>query len=389
DSFRIQVKINRPKPDPGRKIRLHIAFTQDHFAFKWYNQTELNHALTFMYPDGEGTEVVLDGNGKAEFLFAFGAYYHKSLFPVKNGSVTAFIQDETLLGYDTLRDGRILPVRDNTVLQAGRVYLGDGEYTRTENGEDPWADFICRSPETANRQSVRYYDNTLGKVDAWRWEFEGGEPAVSEEASPTVFYADPGSYAATLTVTQGERTGTLRKENTVSVLDVRPAFSIEPSPARPGRNIRLRLLSEADSCIWQLMGSSLFAAEGKEVNVSYPYEGMYNVRASVWYRSPATRNTYHFDSTAVNAIEISNNAPVANGTAYDEPAVRLTRTGRHTFAIRGAEGILEHAEVFSADGRRVLRTEKAEMDLSRFPDGIYIFCVKTRGNLPVSFKTSK
>lgn len=392
DSFLINVHIQRVAQDTDRRLRLYLAFTQDHLVYKWFKQTEVNHALTFMYPNQEGTRVELDDKGGADLSFRFGADYAKSRFPVKNGSIVAFIQDETVRGYDTSHyNGKIRPRKDNTVLQAAKVYLGDGDYTHIGEADLSGADFHNRNAEIADRQSARYYDNTLGKVDSYHWEFEGGEPAVSDLASPTVFYHTPGKFAATLTVTQNGKTSTIRKENVISVLNVYPKFSIEPAVAKPNRNIKIRLLSEADSCTWTLFGSDLFVAEGKEVSVSYPFEGKYNVQAKIIYTSPASGRTYTYDTTAKNAIEIDQNATTANGPANLAENIRVNRllAGSHRFAISGVDGMLEYADVYSMSGQRVLRVQTAVLDLSAYPAGIYVVCIKTKGNQPVSFKISK
>ena len=393
DSFLINVHIQRVAPDIDRRILLYLAFTQDHLVYKWYNQTEVNHALTFMYPDqeGKGTLVELDEKGNADFSFRFGADYAKSRFPVKNGSIIAFIQDEMVRGYDTsVYTGIIRPRKDNTILQADKVYLGEGDYTHVNGESLSGADFHNRNAEIADRQSARYYDNTFGNVDSYHWEFEGGEPAVSDLASPTVFYNTPGRFATTLTVTQNGKTSTIRKENVISVLNVYPKFSISPAIAKPNRNIRLSLLSEADECTWTLFGSNLLTAEGKEISVSYPFEGQYNVQAKISYTSPASGRTYTYDTTAKNAIAIDPNATTANDPSGLAETIRVNRqAGSQRFDISGVEGILEYADVYTVSGQHVLRSQTAGFDLAAYPAGLYVVCIKTKGNQPVSFKISK
>lgn len=394
DSFSINVHIQRVAQDIDRRVLLYLAFTQDHLVYKWYNQTEVNHALTFMYPnqEGKGTVVELDEKGSADLSFRFGADYAKSRFPVKNGSIVAFIQDETVRKYETMPyTGKIRPRKDNTVLQTAKVYLGEGDYTHIEGDDLFGADFHNRNAEIADRQSARYYDNTFGKVDSYHWEFEGGEPSVSDLASPTVFYNTPGNFATTLTVTQNGKTSTIRKENVISVLNVYPKFSIEPAVAKPNRNIKIRLLSEADTCSWTLMGSDLFSAEGKEIGVSYPFEGKYNVQAKIIYTSPASGRTYTYDTTAKNAIEIDQNATTANDPENFAENIRVSRlqAGSSRFGISGVEEPLEYADVYALSGQRVLRTRTAVFDLAAYPAGMYVVCVKTKGNQPVSFKISK
>lgn len=388
DSFQINVKINCSHPDNSRHIRLHLAFTQDHFAFSWYNQTELNHALTFMYPDNKGTEVLLDEAGHAEFSFGFGIDYGKSRFPVKNGTITAFLQDQTVLKHDTLPDGRIRAVKDNTILQVDKAYLGNGDYTQLNEEELQSADFHSRNPEIADRQSARFYDNTFGKVESWHWEFEGGNPAVSELESPKVFYEKPGNYAATLTVTKNGKTSTVRKENAVSVLDVQPKFVIEPAVAKPYQTVRVRLVSLADECTWKFPSGTPFTASGTEASTSYYSEGLFNVQASIRYKSPQTGRTYALDSTAKEVVVISTTA-TANERTEMRNNLRINLQNGSRFMISGAERNFEYADVFSVNGQHVARFQSEEFDLASCPSGIYIVCVKLKGDIPVSMKIRK
>ena len=385
DSFQINVKVNCSRPDNSRQIRLHLAFTQDHFAFQWYNQIELNHALTFMYPDKNGTEVLLDETGHADFSFGFGIDYSKSRFPVKNGTITAFLQDQTILRYDTLADRRIRAIKDNTILQVDKAYLGNGAYTQLNEGDIQDADFHSRNPEIADRQSARFYDNTFGTVDAYHWEFEGGNPAVSDLATPKVFYEKPGNYAATLTVTKNGKTSSIRKENAVSVLDVQPKFVIEPATARPYQTVKIHLVSLADECSWKFPGGSTFTATGKDVTTSYSYEGLFDIEAEISYKSPRTGRTYSLDSTAREAISINRNA-TANNRPDKQETIRIISREGGRFMISGTKGNFEYADVFSLNGQHVARFQSEDFDLAFCPSGIYIVCVKLQGNMPVSIK---
>lgn len=389
DSFSINVHIQRVAQDIDRKIRLQLAFTQDHLDFKWFNQNEVNHALTFMYPHQEGTLVTLDETGSADLSFHFGADYAKSRFPAKNGSIIAFIQDETVRGYDTLPYGEtIRPRKDNTVLQAVKVYLGDGNHTVLNDGEITGADFHNRTPEIANYQSARYYDNTISGADSYHWEFEGGEPAFSEDLNPKVLYPQPGRFATSLTITRNGVSNTIRKENVISVLDIKPRFTLTPATARPNSPIEIKLISEADSCRWMFLGGDPLIVEGGEATVTYSYEGLYDVKVAVFYKSPVTNTLYSFDSTAFKIINISQDA-VLNQVPL-QATVQVKRIpGSQSFRIANTDGRLEYADIFSVEGKRILRTHHTEFSLSAFPKGIYIVNVKLAGSRPFSFKLSK
>lgn len=49
-------------------------------------------------------------------------------------------------------------------------------------------------------EDITFSDQSLGTPASYEWSFEGGEPATSSEANPTVSYATPGVYEVTLKV---------------------------------------------------------------------------------------------------------------------------------------------------------------------------------------------
>lgn len=74
----------------------------------------------------------------------------------------------------------------------------------------PIADFYANRAKSCQGQAVLYnstsFNNTTGL--SYAWAFEGGAPATSTLATPSVTYAIPGSYSTTLTVTNAAGTST-------------------------------------------------------------------------------------------------------------------------------------------------------------------------------------
>lgn len=64
----------------------------------------------------------------------------------------------------------------------------------------PIADFYAESPVICVGDSVSFFDESLYNETGWEWEFEGGAPATSTDATPVITYDNEGSYTATLTV---------------------------------------------------------------------------------------------------------------------------------------------------------------------------------------------
>ena len=391
DSFEIDVKIRKIATDTLRKLRLHLAFTQDHLPFGWYDQPEVNHANTFMFPDGNGTEVSLDAQGEAVFHFAFSKSYQESRLLMNNAHLVVFLQDERTVRHDTLYNGGLKPVKDNSILQVRAVDFSQGAFTYgLETLSEP--DFHAWQRETPNGQQIQFHNNTFGNNLSLRWIFEGGQPESSQEAHPVVLYPETGLYDVSLQAESAEGTLSRTRPDWIRVLDVRPRFQADPNPAKPGQTIRLELLSEADSCEWRFFGGSPFLSYGKTTEVEFPLEGMYNVQVATFYRSPQTGILYSYDSTATGFIEIREDASIAPGSLQSE-----TETSLRVMPLPGldagyqvlSESPLEYVEVYSMDGSRVLESRNRTFSLSGQSRGIYIVVAKMQGCKPVARKIAR
>ncbi|MDE7101273.1 MAG: hypothetical protein K2O37_00565, partial [Bacteroidales bacterium] len=247
DSFEIKVKVERTAPDPTREIRLQLSFTQSHFPYKWYKETEVNHSNMFMYPNAHGTEVVLDNDGKAEFNFAFSVSRRVTKWPAKTGHLVAFLQD-----------------KDRSILQAARADFSTGELT-FDTADIKTPDFWATPIELDGSGTVRFYDNTFGQTSSWKWDFEGGSPETSSVSNPVVYYAEPGNYEVSLTTVSEGTSRSFTRGEFVRVLDTKPRIGITPNPARPNQKVRIEVLSLADSCEWLMLGGSTIMSSEKVV----------------------------------------------------------------------------------------------------------------------------
>lgn len=383
DSFEIKVRVERTAPDTVRQLRLHLAFTQNHFPFKWFNQTEVNHANTFMYPDGKGTAVSLDADGKAELNFAFSADRTRTKWPASNGHLVAFLQDERVVRHDTVAIGTVRAVKDNTILQAARADFSTGSLS-SDTADLSTPDFWAQPREVDGSGNVRFYDNTFGDPPLWQWDFEGGSPDTSSLRNPVVYYAEPGLYEVRLsTVSEGTPRSCTRGDF-VRVLDTRPRIGITPNPARPNQPVRIEALSLADSCDWLLMGSSTAIVSGKVVETTYPREGSFNIKLTTYYRSPLSGILYTHDTTAVGAMVISRSAD--NETLPDN-SMRIVRNGDE-FEVE-TDLAVDVVEVFAPSGRRVLSTRRKRFSLADQAPGLHIVSVKPVEGTPMVFKISR
>jgi PKD repeat protein len=67
----------------------------------------------------------------------------------------------------------------------------------------PSASFTWEADRLCVGDAVQFSDASVGAAPGWSWSFPGGTPATSTLADPQITYATPGTYTATLTVSNG------------------------------------------------------------------------------------------------------------------------------------------------------------------------------------------
>jgi PKD repeat protein len=65
--------------------------------------------------------------------------------------------------------------------------------------------------------TIHYFDKSIGNPASWQWSFPGGVPATSTERNPTVVYNQPGTYSATLTVSNSLGNSTITSTDIITV----------------------------------------------------------------------------------------------------------------------------------------------------------------------------
>ncbi len=65
------------------------------------------------------------------------------------------------------------------------------------------ADFTSSKIDVCVGDSVDFFDLSYHDIQNWNWSFPGGTPSTSNQKDPVVTYNTPGTYAVTLTTTDG------------------------------------------------------------------------------------------------------------------------------------------------------------------------------------------
>lgn len=104
----------------------------------------------------------------------------------------------------------------------------------------PKADFISSAQQIMTGDSISFIDLTTGGPREWLWNFEGGTPATSTEANPTIVYENEGTFNVSLQVKNEAGTDFISIDNyvtvgTSAVKDEKQAITrIYPNPIHAG-----------------------------------------------------------------------------------------------------------------------------------------------------------
>jgi PKD repeat protein len=85
------------------------------------------------------------------------------------------------------------------------------------SGSAPIAEFSADKTSVSPGTAVQFTSNAGGTASTYQWTFEGGTPANSTAANPSVTYTTPGIYSVTLTVGNASGSNTLTKTGYISV----------------------------------------------------------------------------------------------------------------------------------------------------------------------------
>ena len=205
--------------------------------------------------------------------------------------------------------------------------------------------------------SVHFKDTSIGNVTAWNWTFEGGEPATSTEQNPVVTYNRAGTYAVSLTVSDGTATDTksrtayviVRAEAPVAHVGLPDGAYLSPwvmmfVPTGVPLTFNDASTGNPTSWMWTFEGTDVTTSDLQNPTVTYLQEGTYGLKLEVANEVGSSVDEYV--STAIQAggeQEVWNIAPEENS---DLMMMEMGWYGN--YAGTNWLGIGEFAEYFDA-----------------------------------------
>ena len=206
-------------------------------------------------------------------------------------------------------------------------------------------------------EEVQFYDcSEGGKPTSWQWTFEGGTPSTSTEQHPTVTYTTGGTYAVTLTVSDGEQTSAKERKGYVTVMaDMPNAIIGLPTEGYLSPwvacfvplhvPVQLHDLSTGNPTSWQwtLQGCEPLSSTEQNPVVTYTKKGVYSLGLSVTNVAGTDTDVLQYAIQAGGAQYVWNIAPEENGNL-----AKLSLSQFGNYAGSNTLGMYAFAEEFEA-----------------------------------------
>lgn len=144
--------------------------------------------------------------------------------------------------------------------------------------QPPVANFMANPTSGCTPLTVQYTDLSTNNPFSWSWSFPGGTPSTSTLQDPVVVYNNPGTFSATLTVTNGVASNTVTQANIINVL-ASPLASFTSSDVGPLAVAFTNTSSYGTSYVWNF-GDGNTSTLANPTHV-YAVDGFYDVTLSV------------------------------------------------------------------------------------------------------------
>lgn len=239
---------------------------------------------------------------------------------------------------------------------------GRGVWESYINTYPPVAAYSASDTTVCAGSSVSFTDNSTYAPTSWSWSFTGGTPSSSTLQNPTVVYNTAGTYAVSLTATNGAGSGTNTKTSYITVYPL-PAATISYSGGV--------LTAGGSSGTYQWYRNNT-AISGATASAYTPAQnGTYYVIIT-----DANGCTAQSPSYNVNLTGIKNIAAKDGVTIYPNP-------GKGVFTLQLSNAFRNaYVQVYDVTGKEVYHAPvtKQETQISlNVPQGVYILKLQLDG----------
>lgn len=172
---------------------------------------------------------------------------------------------------------------------------------------EPVAEFTTALPYITPGTTIEFTDLSIGVPDDWSWEFQGGDPTVSNDQHPSVTYEDEGSFTVSLAVSNDWGLDILTIENYITV-------TATPVP-------------------WVLFSADINDPCVATDVVTFTDESLYDPTAWLWEIDPPT-------ITFMNGTTATSQNPQVQFDTPGDYTVTLTATNANGSGIKTIENLI-------------------------------------------------
>lgn len=198
--------------------------------------------------------------------------------PATSGEENPVVTYETPGDYDVTLTVSNDTEQDETVMED---YINVMELT---------ASFEVDEDDICDTEMIQFSSTTTCSEEV-QWTFEGGEPATSDEANPTVTYHTAGTYSVTLTAINGDNEVEVIEESYITVHNCTGVGSltlnkmrISPNPGDGNFQVNLPKVGNYEVQVYDIAGHIVYtttlSAKQNNLNISNLNDGIYIISAN-------------------------------------------------------------------------------------------------------------
>lgn len=230
--------------------------------------------------------------------------------------------------------------------------------------------FSSSDTSVCEKFCVSFFDSSANNPATWQWIFPGGSPSSSTLQNPAgICYDAPGIYDVTLITTSANGTDTLTLPSFITV------FATPPFPSITQAGYTLTS-SAATSYQWQLNSVDIPGATNQSYNVLQ--SGLYTVIAG---DSNGCVNSASWNVLITAITEISHKnifiSPNPSNGHFTIELLNMESSLNLLIHVRNSYGQI----IFTSFENIISADWKKDLDLRKFPNGIYFIEVKTENEL--------
>ncbi|MCC5922721.1 MAG: S8 family serine peptidase [Crocinitomicaceae bacterium] len=280
--------------------------------------------------------------------WCFGGTVGADCFTV---DLTPFVENDILVKFESFNGGTI----------GNNLYIDNINIDGVPNNNPPTPNYSASNTTICEGGSVTFTDQSTAGITSRLWTFQGGTPATSTAANPTVTYANAGNYNVTLEVTNANGTESITNQGAITVNNP-PAT---PSITQNGNVLSVNL-APGESADWYFNGDYI----GSGASITITQSGNYYVVVNNGPNCESASEEREYQAQT-SVEELVNNT---NVVLFPNPT-----NGKFEVNMSGVEEPFE-VTIVDALGRVVVQPETfaaspeltIQYDLSQFGDGMYI-----------------